>query len=138
MNQEIPAYVDNVLQDWESISFYAYDKYEAKGRGTVVLFEENGSAIAGYCTKDYYIKNSRTKEITLIENYNPADEFLLRFETGGGWTTLRIGFPEGGRSPKEVWFYKTLQKINESRPPVPPKDLPGWFLEALEKIESPK
>jgi hypothetical protein len=134
MDIEIPRFVQRVLEEWDFISYFAYEKYETRGRGVVILLEEKHT-MAGYCGADYFLERGKTKEAKLIADYDPKEEFLVHFEAPDGCKTLRVGTPSGGRNPKEIWFFKTLQKINQSPDDIP-ADLPLWFLDALEKIQS--
>ena len=38
--QDIPSYVENVLDDWETLAFVAYEGYEKAGRVVVGIEED--------------------------------------------------------------------------------------------------
>jgi hypothetical protein len=136
--QEIPRYVDDVLREWETIAFTAYDGYERLGRGVVGISREGDSAQLLYADRDFFATQGNITVIKLIEDYDPEWEFLVLFDTDEGNTrTLRIRTPEGGQHPKRIWFFEMLRRI-EDEPEAVPEELPVWFLDALAKLEKAK
>jgi len=138
MDNAFPGYIDEVLNDWDTIAKYSYDRFENIGRGIVVVFNDNNNIEFGYADKEYFVKNHMQKEIDLIQNYDPAFEMLIHFEYNNGSRTIRIKTPEGGRDPKSIWFMDMLMKLTEN-PNELPENMPDWFYDkALSFIEGLK
>jgi len=135
MTKPIPLYIDEVLREWDTIAYLAYDGYEQQGPGVVGIIPGGNSSVLFYGTCDFFVKQGNTTVLRMIDEYDPDWEFLALFDTDDGNTrTLRIRTPEGGRRPKRVWFFEMLRRVNDE-PESLPEELPRWFLDILEKID---
>ena len=135
MTKPIPLYIDEVLREWDTIAYLAYDGYEQQGPGVVVIIPGGNSSVLLYGKRDFFVKQGNTTVLRMIDEYDPDWEFLALFDTDDGNTrTLRIRTPEGGRRPKRVWFFEMLRRVNDE-PESLPEELPRWFLDILEKID---
>ena len=134
---DIPEYIDQALQEWDFVAFFAYSNFESVGRGVVALAETAEGIQAIYGTSEYFQERGYLSVVQQIDAYNPETEFLVHFDATGGTRTLRIGTPEGGRNPKRVWFFEMLHRASETPEDLPEK-LPGWFAETCEAIEKAK
>lgn len=130
----LPQYIDQALQEWSFVAFFAYDNFESVGRGVVGLAETTEGIQAIYGTPEYFQERGYLSVVQQIGSYNPETEFLVHFDATGGTRTLRIRTPEGGRNPKRVWFFEMLRRASEAPDDLPEK-LPDWFIEACEAIE---
>ena len=133
MSSAIPEFVDQALQEWDFIAYFAYDGYEASGRGVVGLSQDNDGTKAMYGPADYFHQRGNQQVIDMLSVYDPEKEFLVHFDAPGGTRTIRIQTPEGGRHPKRVWFFEILRRASEE-PDALPQRLPVWFIEAVEKL----
>lgn len=127
MSHYIPPYVDQALRDWDFIAFFAYDGFEASGRGVVGLFEEDQVTKVMYGDRRYFDQLGNSGIIQMLDEYDPEHEFMVHFEAPGGTQTLRIQTPAGGRHPKRVWFFEMLRRVNDE-PDKLPEHLPKWFI----------
>lgn len=131
----LPQYIDQAIQEWNFVAFFAYDNFESVGgRGVVALAETAEGIQAIYGTPEYFQKRGYLSVVQQIDAYNPETEFLVHFDATGGTRTRRIGTPEGGRNPKRVWFFEMLRRASEA-PDDLPETLPEWFIQACDGIE---
>jgi hypothetical protein len=129
----LPEYIEKTLDEWEFISYYAYDNFERHGRGSVIIFYEDNNIKFSYINREYFLQNKKNSELKLLDMYDPENEFIVTFEENKGTRTIRIRTPENGRNPKGIWFFRTLEKINND-PNISLKDLPVWFIKALDEL----
>jgi hypothetical protein len=132
---KIPAPLDGVLNEWETIAYFAYDAFERQGRGVVfVETAASGTVQFVYGPVDFFQQRKLTEVIRLLDLYDPATELLVHFEVSPEATrTLRIRTPKDGQSPKCIWFFRMLGLLVEDRPL--PDHLPEWFLCAVEDLQ---
>ncbi len=125
MTKPIPLYIDEVLREWDTIAYLAYDGYEQQGPGVVGIIPGGNSSVLFYGTCDFFVKQGNTTVLRMIDEYDPDWEFLALFDTDDGNTrTLRIRTPEGGRRPKRVCslrcYAELMTNLNHYR-----KNYPG-------------
>jgi len=91
-----------VIECWESIAFVAYEGYLNKGRGVVVLMEEQSTLEQSYVP--YRADNADTRTAKLIAEYDPAWEVLVQYRRPDLATiTLRIRTRPDQRHPWRIW-----------------------------------
>jgi hypothetical protein len=141
MNDKLPDYIENILEEWNTIANFSYNGYENLGRGVVAIFIDSNDTKLGYADKIYFQKNNMKKELELIEAYDPEYEMLIHFEQQNGSRTIRIRTPEGERDPKSIWFMDMVEKFINNSGDLP-KNLPEWFyddalkfIDGLEKLK---
>ena len=142
--EKLPEYIDNILNEWDTIVKFAYNNFETLGRGIVaVLVKDDGTIQLRYVDKTFFVQKNMTNEIKLIENYDPNMEIIISFEQNNGLRTVRIGTPEGGRDPKSLWFMDMFRLIISDSKDVP-DNLPDWvydksfkIIDELKKIDNP-
>ena len=136
---EIPAYVQNALDNWNELAFVAYDWYEQMGRLVIGIEEDEeypGSARLLAAVYDYDQGKPDAATAELIASYDPAQEILIQFiDTRGRPRTHRLRAAPGARHPKRVYFFEMLRRVNEEPGTIDPDSLPSWFVEALETLE---
>jgi hypothetical protein len=138
MNDEFPEYVENILEEWDTLAKFAYSGYEDLGRGIVAIFLEDNETSLGYVDKRYFTEHNMKNELELIKNYDPEYEMLVHFEQNNGLRTIRIRTPEGGRDPKSVWFMDMMMRFSNDKNNLP-ENLPEWFYDkALKFIDGLK
>lgn len=128
----IPAFVDQILREWDSIAYFAYDGYETSGRGGVGLFQEGDKTKACYSPADFFHRQEDQRMIAMLNAYDPENEFLVHLDVPEGTRTIRVRTPENARQPKRVWFSEMLRKVSEE-PDSLPQTLPEWFVVILWK-----
>lgn len=133
MPDPIPNFVDQVLQEWDFIAFFAYNNFESAGRGVVGIMEDAEGTKVMYVARDYFEKQRDQQVLQMLDAYNPETEFLVHFDGVSGTRTIRIRTPENGRHPKRVWFFEILRRASEA-PEELPDTLPDWFIQACEKL----
>ena len=75
----VPPLVDEVLREWEFISFFAYDGFEAHGRGVVAL-EQGPEGMQAACGPREFFEQKRDPEIlkllavSAVADALPGDE----------------------------------------------------------------
>lgn len=132
---DIPAYINEILREWNTIAFESYDGYERFGRGVVGISLSDGKAEMLYGERAFFCRPGDDTIAQMIDAYDPALEFLVMFDTPQGQTrVLRIRTPSVGRHPKRVWFFEMLRRVTEE-PDSLPERLPVWFLDALAELE---
>ena len=99
---KLPEFVENVLNEWDTIVEFAYDNFKVLGRGIVAIYVKDDETMLGYADKTYLVQNDLKNEIELIENYDPNMEILVHFEQYNDSRTIKIRTPEGKREPKSV------------------------------------
>ena len=135
MTKPIPLYIDDVLREWDTIAFIAYDGYEQTGPGVVAIMPAGNSSVLLYGERDFFVKQGNHTVLGMIDDYDPDQEFLALFDTDDGNTrTLRVRTAEGGRQPKRVWLFEMLRRVNDD-PESLPEEIPRWFRDILEKID---
>jgi hypothetical protein len=137
---EIPAWVQNALENWNELAFTAFDWYVKHGRLAVgidadendlmgaklyaILYEQKGGKLAPDAAR-------------LIDVYDPDWEIVIQFvDTAGRLRTQRLRTDPAGRHPKRVWYFEMMRRLQEEPETVDPITLPGWFIESLEKLEA--
>lgn len=134
MKVSIPAFVDQALREWDFIAFFAYDNFESVGRGVVGLMNTAGKTQVMYGGRDYFLKQKDQQLLQMLDTYDTENEFLVHFDVANGTRTIKIQTPEGGRSPKRIWFFEMLRRLNDA-PEELPSALPKWFITTCEKFE---
>ena|GEM_PF-1031573 len=131
---KFPEYIENVLNEWDTIVKFAYNNFEISGRGIVAVFVKDDETIQlNYIDKTFFVQKNMMNEIKFIENYDPNMEILVHFEQNNGLRTIRIRANEGGRDPKSVWFMDMFQ-LYINNPKYMPNNLPDWFYDKAEKL----
>jgi hypothetical protein len=134
VKDQIPEFVDQVLREWDSIAFFAYDNFESTGRGVVCLAESEEGTQAMYAPRDYFLSRGNHRIVQILDAYDPEREFVIGFDIAEEARTIRIRTREKGRVPKRVWFFEMLRRRVDA-PEELPATLPGWFIEACERLE---
>lgn len=129
----LPLFVDRALREWDFIAYFAYNGFEASGRGVVGLMEDNSGLSVMYGDCGYFEKLSDRRVLQMLDDYDPEEEFLIHFDAPGGTRTTRVRTPADGRSPKRVWFFEMLRRVSEE-PDTLPDALPEWFLAACQSL----
>jgi hypothetical protein len=136
---EIPAYVQNALDNWNELAFVAYDWYEQMGRLAIGIEEDEeyaGSARLLAAIYDYDQGKPDAATAELIASYDPVHEIVIQFiDALGRPHTQRLRTAPGARHPKRVYFFEMLRRVNEEPHTVDPDALPSWLIEALETLE---
>jgi len=133
MSTAIPQFVDETIREWDFIAFFAYDGFEASGRGVVGLSKDSEGTKALYGPRDYFDRENNQRVLQMLDDYNPESEFLVHFNATGGTRTIRIKTPDGGRNPKRVWFFEMLRRVQDE-PETLPETLPDWFVSLCDKM----
>jgi len=137
--RDIPYYVENVLNDWETLAFLAYDWYEKMGR-LVVGIDQDDADPAGAkliaTVYEFYAGKPDPVTAKLLAGYDPDTEIIVQFiDKTKHIRTQRLR--AGPRAhPKKIFFFEMLRRINEVPETIDLRDLPNWFVEALEKLEA--
>jgi hypothetical protein len=118
--EPLPQFVDEVLQEWDTIAFFAYSNFELSGRGLVGMTDGADGTEMFYAPQEHLIGfGVGPKERKLVEDYDPEFEFLVKFDAVGGTRTVRIRTPENGRHPRRVWVFEMLARSSEAPGEVP-------------------
>jgi hypothetical protein len=103
---------DWVLEDWEKLAAYAWENYQNKGRGAVVLDVRKGLRINNVPTPalHYWVQGGQQipqlgKDIEeLVESYDPDGGFVLGVLTPPEKVMINFApTPEGRLSPKKAY-----------------------------------
>jgi hypothetical protein len=129
--------LEHIDATWEQVAFLALDGYNGSGRG-IVLLQPTGTGerdlrmTASYVVPD---PGRLDDEVTrLLTEYDPFAEILVMFEGHGGTTrTLRLSAGPGQRSPKRVWFFEVLRRLEED-PASTPETIPEWFWSIIDRF----
>jgi hypothetical protein len=138
--KDIPFYVRNALENWETLAFVAYDWYEKHGRIVVAIEEDpddpQGARLLGV-TYDFNSGKPDPRTVQLLVEYDPATEILIQFlDEAKHVRTQRLRTAPGGQHPKKVFFFEMLRRVNDEPGKIDPEDLPEWFIDALQKLEA--
>jgi hypothetical protein len=138
--RNIPQYIDNVLDEWETLAFLAYDWYEKAGRLVVGIEEdENNPSGAKMMGILYDFKAGKPDPTTarLLSEYDPDTEILIQFmDKKGDIRTQRVRTGPNARHPKRVYFFEMLRRIDEAPETIDPQNPPDWFVDVLESLET--
>ncbi len=129
----LPNFVNEVLQEWDFVAFFAYDGFATSGRGVVGLTRGDEGTQVMYGPRAYFEKLGDTKVLGMLDVYDPETEFLVHFDALEGSRTVRVRTPENGRHPKRVWFFEMLRRASED-PDELPEHLPEWFIDAIDAL----
>ena len=135
MTNKLPDYIENILDEWETIAHFAYDNYEKLGRGSTIVFTEDNQLKFMYSKQEWLYATNNDVAVKLCKDYNPEIEFLVTFEENQRLRTIRIASPEEESNPKRIWFFNTLADLNDN-PDFDMESLPDWFLNTLDKLSS--
>ena len=137
---DIPTYVQNVLDNWETLAFVAYDGYEKAGRLVVgIERDEMNPAGARLLSVVYDFETGKPDPATakLLAAYDPDTEIIIQFiDNGGHVRRQRLRTGPGARHPKRVFFFEMLRRIDEEPDSIDLRDLPHWLVEVLENLEA--
>lgn len=107
---ELPRYVQNALNQWDSISYFAYDCYEKVGRVAVgIEADPNNPAGARLLAFQHDFQNGKPDKKTahILASYDPENEIVIQFmQDNGQVRTQRLKTAPGARHPKRVFFLK--------------------------------
>jgi len=136
--ESIPDHVQMVLDEWESLAFYAYDNYERYGR-IVVGIEENPEVPSGIQLVSiiYDDEEGEPDDVTarLLATYDPAYEIPIQFvDEAGRLRTQRLRSVPDGQHPRKVYFFEVLGRVNDDPKILYEEDFPAWFVEAVERL----
>ncbi len=138
--RDIPYYVRNALNDWETLAFVAYDWYEKMGRILVGIDQDDADpAGAKLIAVLYEFEAGKPDPVTakLLAEYDPDTEVIVQFiDKTKHIRTQRLRAGSGAQHPKKIFFFEMLRRINEEPETIDLLDLPHWFVEALEKLEA--
>lgn len=138
--QDIPCYVENALNDWETLAFVAYDWYEKMGRLVVGIDQDEADpAAAKLMAVVYEFEAGKPDPLTakLLAEYDPDTEIIIQFvDKRKHIRTQRLQSGSGAQHPKKIFFFEMLRRINEEPETIDLGNLPHWFVEALEKLEA--
>ena len=138
--QDIPCYVENALNDWETLAFVAYDWYEKMGRLVVGIDQDEADRVGAKLMAVVYelhIKIILTGKAKLLAEYDPDTEIIIQFvDKTKHIRTQRLRDGSGAQHPKKIFFFEMLRRINEEPKTIDLGNLPHWFVEALEKLEA--
>ena len=138
--QDIPCYVGNALNDWETLAFVAYDWYEKMGRLVVGIdHDETDPEGAKLMAVVYEFEAGKPDPLTakLLAEYDPDTEIIIQFvDKTKHIRTQRLRDGSGAQHPKKIFFFEMLRRINEEPKTIDLGNLPHWFVEALEKLEA--
>ncbi len=139
---ELPRYVQNALNQWDSISYFAYDCYEKVGRVAVgIEADPNNPAGARLLAFQHDFQNGKPDKKTahILASYDPENEIVIQFmQDNGQVRTQRLKTAPGARHPKRVFFFEILRRLSEEPSTVNLSELPPWVIEALEKLDKMK
>lgn len=82
MKSDIPQYVQNVLDEWDSLAFHAFDWFEKSGRVVMAIEKDEdnpeGTKILAI-NFDYQHDKPDAKVANLLRQYDPEYEILVQF-----------------------------------------------------------
>lgn len=138
--EDILTYVENALSEWDTLAFVAYDWYEKMGR-LVVGIEQDETDPGGVrllaVVYDFQAGKPDPETARLLTAYDPDTEIVIQFiDKKSRVRTQRLRTAPGARHPKRVFFFEMLHRVNEEPDAIDLKDLPGWFVKALEGLEA--
>ncbi|CAG37157.1 hypothetical protein [Desulfotalea psychrophila] len=139
---DLPEYVKNTLDEWDSISYFAYDCYEKVGRVAVgIEADPDNPAGARLLAFQYDFQDGKPDKKTaqILEIYDPENEIVIQFMHDDGQVqTLKLRTAPDARHPKRIFFFETLRKLSEEPSTVNLSELPAWMIEALEQLDEIK
>ena len=136
-----PELLEDALKDWDLLAHLAYDGFTHSGRGVVALEQvpEDVSPLrvrASYIT--FPLGQPSPETARLVSAYDPDEEMVLLYrEPVLGFRTKRLRAGLDLRTPKRVWFFEQLRRMEEDERYVPER-APAWFWEVLEKLTQEK
>lgn len=135
----IPACVQNALTQWDELVFTAYDWYVKHGRVSVAIEPDGndpaGALLSGHCFDERLRGALPPDAARLLDIYDPDHEIVIQFsDTSGCLRTQRLRTAPGARSPRRVWLFETVRRLEEEPQRVDPA-LPRSFVGLLDLLE---
>ena len=135
----VPIYVQDVLDDWEFLAFAAYDWFEQQGR-IVIGIEPDPEGLSGarLFWVRYDSENGKPDQriSALLATYDPETEVIVQFmQADGNVRTQRLRTAPGARYPKRVYLFEMLRRIEEESENIDFKTLPEWLIRFCEEFD---
>jgi len=135
----VPACVQNALANWEYLVFAAFDLYVKHGRVSVTIepdgHDPSGALLSGLCFDERLRGALPPDAARLLDIYDPDREIVIQFsDTSGCLRTQRLRAAPGARSPRRVWLFETVRRLEEEPQRVDPA-LPRSFVGLLDLLD---
>ena len=137
--ENLPPYVQRVLDDWYFLAFAAYDWFEQKGR-LVIGIEPDPDVPVGArlhaVQYDFHNGKPEASIAELIASYDPATEIIIQFmQVDGNVRTQRLRTAPGVRHPKRIYLFEMLSRVADDPDAVDLSTLPPWLVGFMEELE---
>ena len=135
----VPACVQRALAQWEHLVFAAFDWYVKHGRVSVAIEPDgndpSGALLSGLCFDERLRGALPPDAQRLLDIYDPDHEIVIQFSgTSGCLRTQRLRTAPGARSPRRVWLFETVRRLEEEPQRVDPA-LPRSFVGLLDLLD---
>ncbi len=140
MDNPLPEYVLFALEEWETLAFFAYEKFEKHGPITIGIRQDDEESIE-FTAINYDIETNKCEKhiVELLEKYDPEYEILIQYQQDDNQIrTQRIRTAAGGRHPRRIYFFEMMRRVTDEPENIVLEDLPEWLIGAFEKLEEIK